>query len=335
MLQRVLHFEYIAQGVKHAFDMPIQDGWVPVGYIVDALGIKRSRVVPTLQTYPHEFLTLPGSRGQAALCLRSESIAHWLQSLTRYRDQARLKHFQTVFILTLNELLEERSEGSETEAVLPEPDCHPEYLTTQDAVRNLRDHGIIYADGRPLDHADRMRVFLNQMGITDYDTLKHAAVVMEAAILHRLSAEGGDQPYETLKLRVGDVHPTTYDAIRRQGWDVAPIFFLKYPHLYTREYYVRVQAKAGTHEPEVVKAARWAATWFEQTFAAKVAERLEIHQEIQVREQQKKDEERRNEIARTLQEGRLPEWLLEFLAPETDEDDTRTDYPNMAADAAA
>lgn len=335
MLVRVLHFEYLVQGVKQAFDMPVQDGWAPVGYIVDALGLKRSRVTPTLQAYPHELVTFPGSRGQSSLCLRSESIAHWLNSLTRYRDQERLKHFQTAFILALNELLEERQFEEHPEPEIPVVEFDPEYRTTQDAIHNLRNRGVIYADGRPLDHADRMRVFLNQMGITDYDTLKHAAVIMEAAILHRLAPDGGAHPYETLKLRVGDVHPTTYDAIRRQGWDVAPIFFLKYPHLYTREYYVRVQAKAGTHEPEVVRAARWAATWFEQTFAYKVAERLKIHHDIQVREGRQMEVRRRAEIAQSLQEGRYPDWLLEFLAPETDNHDTRTNYSDMAEDAAA
>lgn len=290
MLLRLFQFPYQVMGQAKVAKITVENKWVAMYPILSALGIESSRAAPVLKSYPHEMIVFPETRGRATLCLQTESIAHWLGSLNRYRDKERLRHFQQHLIPALNQFTEESKQPELTQnaqRVQSETDFQAAYVDEETAQKFIAQHqGVIYLN-RALEPEDRLRMLINQLGVTDWDDVNYLAVTFAGLVLHRLPKTNAPEPYETWRPYIVDAISRPAKHYLNNGWDIAPIFFMKYPYLYQQQWDTYVTVDANKTKRVVARGPKGAAPWYTDKFAQRITARRHLFLESEKQEQQR------------------------------------------------
>ena len=257
-LKREFFMTYFAEGRKKELHLPFHDDWFPVGPIILAMGMQPKQAMRRVKAYPNEEVLVDGwGRGKKVVCMRPPHIDQWLLGLNpaRYSNPELVAYFQKFLVRGLNDFLEEVKADEEKRRRLAEvkpmaPDKDIEYLSWQQAMEAQGLKECIYID-RPLTKQQRFRLYLNQMGLTNWDYINFAVDTRDGIDLARIKP-GTEDEVEFSFCPSFCVHRGAAESHRRSGWDVEPVFYEKYPLLYERLYEYIWRAREGDHFPEMV-----------------------------------------------------------------------------------
>ena len=296
-LIRMLSFNYTKNNKVEQLILPEVGGRFPVKPILTAMGLNPARVYSSIREFPHEMEVIVGYSSLPAMVMKPAAIRDWFKTLTRYRNKELLNHFETLLIRSMNEFLEDREfdrrvETAETDDAhaesedeyihtsVPPSAYQPEYKTEYQARQYLGQHDTIYLNTTvPLSGSDKMRLFLNRRGITDWDVINYMVKMQEKLTLCKIDP----QSKHGFQTRTYTVHVDTdvlMDLCLIEGWDVPTIFFLKYPHLYTQETKEIVGLKQGNTRVRLQKVPKFYAPWHEDTFADRVRSMKRIRDKV-------------------------------------------------------
>ena len=291
-LSRLFYFQYQSQGQQQELVLPFQDDWFPVNPILVAFGANLKRVRKKLQAYPHEMIAFVESRGNPTMCLTPDSIDKWLLSLNPnyYAQPELIKHFQKFLVRCMKDFLEEVKRDQEREELEQQirplaPNVEVEYMSYEEALAFSGFNTPIYLD-KPLTKREKFRLFLNQMGLTKWEYIKYAAEDAFAIELLRIKPGTEDEIEERSITghNMFNAHEMA-SSWKRNGWDVEPVFYVKYPELYTRKVQVVIQAAADTHIAEMVRVPFRRCPWFQpedaEWFRQLAKQRKEVHWEME------------------------------------------------------
>ena len=190
----------------------------------------------------------------------------------------------------MNDFLEEVRRDQEREErernIKPlAPNVEVEYMSYEEALAFSGFNTPIYLD-KPLTKREKFRLFLNQMGLTKWEYIKYAAEDAFAIELLRIKPGTEDEIEERSITghNMFNAHEMA-SSWKRNGWDVEPVFYVKYPELYTRKVQVVIQAAADTHIAEMVRVPFRRCPWFQpedaEWFRQLAKQRKEVHWEME------------------------------------------------------
>ena len=227
--------------------LPVSDGHVPLRPLLDALGIKHSRAYEALQHRPHQMMQIRGFHPAAVFCMKPDDIEAWLLTLTRYRNKTLMHAMLTLVLPALRGFVSDSgAEAPEVAVELPKPvpEYQPDYLTEEEARKRLGFDKPIYID-KPLNREQRARLFLNQMGMTACESLEFMVKIMNMIVLYKLpDDEDSEEPYRDYIFdiaNIGILPRFQPEYLRAAGWDVATVFFRKYPERYDFRTHTRLE----------------------------------------------------------------------------------------------
>lgn len=291
-LSRLFYFQYQSQRQQQELMLPFKDEWFPVNPVLKAFGVDMKWTRKKLQIYPHEMIPFAESRGNPTMCLTPDSIDKWLRGLNPnyYAQPELIKHFQKFLVRCMNDFLEEvkrdRERMEREQQIRPlAPSVAVEYMSYEEALAFSGFNTPIYLD-KPLTKREKFRLFLNQMGLTKWEYIKYAAEDAFAIELLRIKPGTEDEIEERSITghNMFNAHEMA-SSWKRNGWDVEPVFYVKYPELYTRKVQVVIQAAADTHIAEMVRVPFRRCPWFQpedaEWFRQLAKQRKEVHWEME------------------------------------------------------
>lgn len=252
MLVKMFSTVYIDDNGSHkTLTMPVQDGHVPLRPWLDVLGILPSRAYSSLRDKPHRMLQIQGYNSVQVFCMTPDGIDDWLATLSqsRYRKKELVSTLQTVVLPTLRGFMYDNGEQPQAETEPPPPltqyeEYKPDYLTEEEARKRLGFDKPIYID-KPLNREQRARLFLNQMGMTACESLEFMVKIMNMIVLYKLpDDEDSEEPYKDYIFdiaNIGILPRFRPEYLRAAGWDVATVFFRKYPERYDFRTHTRLE----------------------------------------------------------------------------------------------
>lgn len=247
MIIPVFEIQYQNGSEKKTLTLPVSDGHVPLRPLLAAMGITVSRAYETLQHRPHQMLQIKGYNSVPVFCMKPDDIEAWLLTLTRYRNKTLMHAMLTLVLPALRGFVSDSgAEAPEVAVELPKPapEYQPDYLTEEEARKRLGFDKPIYID-KPLNREQRARLFLNQMGMTACESLEFMVKIMNMIVLYKLpDDEDSEEPYKDYIFdiaNIGILPRFRPEYLRAAGWDVATVFFRKYPERYDFRTHTRLE----------------------------------------------------------------------------------------------
>lgn len=315
-------FKFPCNGQMQELTLLVQDDWVPMRPLVEALQMLWGKQRPALQKSGRtELVKFPGFRFGSAVCLTVPHVVEWLNgiSLGRVKNPDLVRHFQQYFIPALESFVEDLNPAE------PTPDIPPMYETElweADKVADwLQQAPPIHIDTET-DSMDHIRADLVAIGVRKYDELNYICRSLGLKIF-KLNP---DDPDGAPLFR--SIMSQTYESgdllkAKRAGWYPLPEFFRRHPHLYEQkvQHTQKIERNQAGHVVSVQAcvAPSGMAPWYADDFAAEMRTLVEIQARV-------KDEQLRQDLAERLRAGEdVNAWLwdsanLAEIPDDTDEE---------------